>query len=706
MGFPTVLGTAVGESPVGATAHDFVHDIPYPSGSGGIAIAIMAFGRYTSNSIVSMPGWTFLSNGYFGVVDGYAEVWYTTSPGTAGTTVTATTAESQDLTYTVYRIATSSGVPVSATWANNVGGQPADTDPPALTTGFGAVDTMFIAVAVFANNRTISTYPSGYSSGIVSYSSTSGGPHIASARKTATATGDDPGQFTFSGTTWQASVTLAIQGTATPVAAFSDVPSALSVDFTDESTGGVASWAWTFGDGGTSTLQNPSHVYAAAGNYSVTLTVTNGVGSDSITHDVAVTTSVPYDPPSPGLAILEIYVKDPGSPRWDFANWDEGSWGASDWVDVTPQGVNVSIQWGTTRPEQGVLAQPEAAVWSVSFFDPNRLLDPANADSPYYSDLKPGLPIRIRHRGVTVRTGQADVITHSMADDSGTIRGSDIISKMARADVPEDAILGDSLGERAQDAIAAAGLDVDVYLGGLLQGGGLIGPELGAQLDGARTVWQHILDAAQAVLYYPYVTRDARLGFRNFRVPANANRVIASPNLVDLNSIVDTAGLISEVHVQDTVAGGAGLISRAVTPTPWFGTRVFERLEETPDPDDWADTVLTDRSVTGIRWAPGEVYPLSADDVEYFAKIESGELVTLRMLEAAPDIESTVLILGGTITATPKKDDQVQWRFTFEGAASAAIPGIGAPERLTLDGGTATDYLTTESGSDYLYKDG
>ncbi|HTO89401.1 MAG TPA: PKD domain-containing protein, partial [Thermoanaerobaculia bacterium] len=52
-------------------------------------------------------------------------------------------------------------------------------------------------------------------------------------------------------------------------------PSASSaVQFADRSGGGAAvSWLWTFGDGESSTQQNPSHVFAAAGSYPVTLRV-------------------------------------------------------------------------------------------------------------------------------------------------------------------------------------------------------------------------------------------------------------------------------------------------------------------------------------------------------------------------------------------------------------------------------------------------
>jgi len=54
----------------------------------------------------------------------------------------------------------------------------------------------------------------------------------------------------------------------------------LTVNFTDLSTGNPTSWSWNFGDGGSSASQNPSHIYTAEGTYSVTLTASNGCGSD------------------------------------------------------------------------------------------------------------------------------------------------------------------------------------------------------------------------------------------------------------------------------------------------------------------------------------------------------------------------------------------------------------------------------------------
>lgn len=58
----------------------------------------------------------------------------------------------------------------------------------------------------------------------------------------------------------------------------------LSVRFTDYSTNTPTSWYWDFGDGNTSTTQNPVHTYAFNGTFSVSLTATNSGGSNTLTY--------------------------------------------------------------------------------------------------------------------------------------------------------------------------------------------------------------------------------------------------------------------------------------------------------------------------------------------------------------------------------------------------------------------------------------
>ena len=74
-----------------------------------------------------------------------------------------------------------------------------------------------------------------------------------------------------------------------PVADFTFAVSGLTVVFDDTSTGRPTSWRWDFGDFNTSTLQNPSHMYAAAATYTVTLTARNSLGEDIRSRFVAVT---------------------------------------------------------------------------------------------------------------------------------------------------------------------------------------------------------------------------------------------------------------------------------------------------------------------------------------------------------------------------------------------------------------------------------
>jgi PKD repeat protein len=89
-----------------------------------------------------------------------------------------------------------------------------------------------------------------------------------------------------------ATLPLHLWGATAPTAGFTWSPAAPAVSetvkFADLSTGTPKSWSWAFGDGTTSTLQNPSHAYAAAGTFRVTLTVKNAAGRNALTKTLTV----------------------------------------------------------------------------------------------------------------------------------------------------------------------------------------------------------------------------------------------------------------------------------------------------------------------------------------------------------------------------------------------------------------------------------
>ena len=98
------------------------------------------------------------------------------------------------------------------------------------------------------------------------------------------------------------------ESTNPPEADFSGTPRSgaapLAVSFTDLSSGAPTSWLWSFGDGGTSTAENPVHVYSQPGTFTVRLDVANAGGSDSLTRTGYVTVQAPL--PAPNLTFLPV----------------------------------------------------------------------------------------------------------------------------------------------------------------------------------------------------------------------------------------------------------------------------------------------------------------------------------------------------------------------------------------------------------------
>jgi PKD repeat protein len=151
---------------------------------------------------------------------------------------------------------------------------------------------------------------------------------------------------------------FATTATSIPVPIFSASPTSglapLEVTFTDESTGNPASWDWNFGDGNTSTLENPANTYANNGTYTVTLTEQNSLGTNITTETnyiIVGGSALAADftaTPTSGTVPLTVQFTDTstGSPTtwlWDFGDGTTGSAQNPSHIYTSPGTYSISL---------------------------------------------------------------------------------------------------------------------------------------------------------------------------------------------------------------------------------------------------------------------------------------------------------------------------------------------------------------------------
>ncbi len=110
-----------------------------------------------------------------------------------------------------------------------------------------------------------------------------------------------------------------------------DSTNANLINFFDNSTGNPTSWTWNFGDGISSNLQNPSHTYANAGTYTVTLSISSALCSDSTTNTITISNGNPSGcqaafysvPDSSNANLIMFFDNSTGTPTswtWSFGD--------------------------------------------------------------------------------------------------------------------------------------------------------------------------------------------------------------------------------------------------------------------------------------------------------------------------------------------------------------------------------------------------
>lgn len=138
-----------------------------------------------------------------------------------------------------------------------------------------------------------------------------------------------------------------------------------TVNFSDLSQYNPYSWLWHFGDGNSSTQQNPTHTYTSEGDYTVTLIVTNENGTDSevknnLIHvlngggggDVPVADffGTPRNGESPlQVSFFDISSNNPTYWSWDFGDGGSSSQQSPDYTYTSSGQYNVSLTVGNVN---------------------------------------------------------------------------------------------------------------------------------------------------------------------------------------------------------------------------------------------------------------------------------------------------------------------------------------------------------------------
>jgi len=232
--------------------------------------------------------------------------------------------------------------------------------------------------------------------------------------------------FGSGGNQWPVAIASASPGSG-------DIP--LGVSFSSAGStdpdGSISAYAWDFGDGGTSSLANPSHTYTVPGNFVATLTVTDNQGAQTVNAiSLAVTApnqppmAVPAANPQSGAPPLDVTFNaensyDPdgalGNIRWEF---HDGSvyWGSTAYYTYQQPGIYDVIL--TVWDNRGATGSDTLTVYVGQ---PNQ---PPAAVSDAYSTVEDTPLVRSAISGVLSNDTDPENDTLTAVLDSGPAHGS------------------------------------------------------------------------------------------------------------------------------------------------------------------------------------------------------------------------------------------------------------------------------------------
>ncbi|HET6227246.1 MAG TPA: M4 family metallopeptidase [Bacteroidia bacterium] len=390
---------------------------------------------------------------------------------------------------------------------------------------------------------------------------------------------------------WDAvNVTGTLSCNVAPTAGFNSTVSDIcngSIQFKDLSSGKPTSWAWDFGDGQTSTTQNPAHTYTVSGTYTVKLTATNATGGNTETKTAYVKITLPTGPTvtpaqrcGPGIVDLKAASTNKGT-----ITWYSGSNGGSPLSTGNTYSPNLSST--TTFYAENTLdvnAQKVGAVDSTSLARGGMFT--ANYIHGLYFDVLAPLTIK----SVKVYAGSAGSRTIDIVD----IHGEPVLTTTVNIPKGESrVILNFNLQEGTQYFMKVSGTLLDLQRAK----GGASYPYTIANLISITET--DVKSTAPNSYYFFYDWEVARIGCASPRTPVTGtiNPALTKPTIKETNKVlsVPSGYATYQWYYEGNMINGA--TTQSYTPTK-----------------DGNYTVIVTTDGVGCS-ATSEIYPFKTDGI-------------------------------------------------------------------------------------------
>lgn len=368
--------------------------------------------------------------------------------------------------------------------------------------------------------------------------------------------------------------------------------------------------------------------------------------------------------PGPESVDVQLYAPEPSGARWDRSQWDGGLWASPSWQSVDCDVIEASFVRGVTD-EAGVLSQSGAGPMDLSTLDPNRELDPANADGPYFGSIAPGAPVRLVGGDpgsfVPVWTGWIDEATHDVATQRGRIRCVDAIAQLAQSSVPDAAVLPNTLRARVRAVVAAVGLAAVIPVVPESTDPDAAGDPPVAPFSGKATAaWTVIQDAALDALTLVWLDPAGVLQFTSWGgLPDAVVSLGCPPAGEDPARWISGLSTIIYGMAAAPIRNQVRAYSAGTTWQPYvadapsiarYGARPLDVDRVVPDFATWSARILADRADAGLAVTLGEVRPYTAAELSALLAIGATGPQIIRIADAdhPPAIDDDVGIIGTT----------------------------------------------------------